>query len=68
MLRTERHKLVVVHGHEPGELYDLERDPSETRNLWDAADYQATKLELLQRLCDRVAWTMDPLPARVAGW
>lgn len=34
MLRTERYKLVVYHGHEVGELYDLEQDPDEFHNLW----------------------------------
>ena len=27
MVRTERHKLVAVHGLDDGELYDLELDP-----------------------------------------
>jgi arylsulfatase len=68
MLRDERYKLVAIHGREPGELYDLERDPAETHNLWEAAEYQTLKLALLRRLCDRMAWTVDPLPARTAAW
>ena len=36
MLRTRRHKLIVHHGHETGELYDLESDPDEFTNLWGA--------------------------------
>jgi arylsulfatase A-like enzyme len=68
MLRTERHKLVVFHGREPGELYDLDRDPRETYNLWDAPDHQDTKLTLLRRLCDRMAFSADPLPPRRACW
>ncbi|MFQ5806029.1 MAG: hypothetical protein ACE5I3_06225 [Phycisphaerae bacterium] len=68
MLRTARHKLVVMHGREPGELYDLERDPAKTHNLWAAPEHQETKLGLLRRLCDRMAWTADPLPARTADW
>lgn len=68
MLRTERYKLVVMHGQEPGELYDLDRDPAETHNLWDADDERETKLTLLRRLCDRMAWTADPLPPRAAEW
>ena len=35
MIRDERYKLVVYHGHEIGELFDLERDPDEFENLWD---------------------------------
>ena len=36
MLRTKKYKLVVAHGHEAGELYDLEYDPQETQNLWNS--------------------------------
>lgn len=68
MLRTERHKLVAVHSLGAGELYDLEWDPNERRNLWDDADYQSVKLALLERLCDRMARTVDPLPAREATY
>ena len=68
MLRTERHKLVVAHGLPSGELYDLTTDPAETINLWDDEIYQPIKADLLQRLCDRMAWTVDPLPERVAPW
>jgi len=64
MIRTDRYKLVDFHGHEPGELYDLEKDPNETHNRWTDRDYQTIKLEMLKRLCDRMAWTADPLPAR----
>ena len=35
MIRDERYKLVVYHGHEVGELFDLEADPDEFVNLWD---------------------------------
>jgi arylsulfatase len=68
MLRTSQYKLIVQHGQELGELYDLEHDPAETHNLWDAPPHLPTKLKLLKRLCDRMAWTADPLPARTAAW
>ena len=68
MIRTERHKLVRVHSTNEGELYDLELDPAETVNRWSDAAYAAVKLDLLERLCDRMAWTVDPLPQRVADW
>lgn len=68
MLRTEAYKLVVFHGINEGELYDLRVDPNETNNLWNDPQYQAAKLDALVQLCDRMAWTVDPMPARLAAW
>jgi arylsulfatase A-like enzyme len=68
MIRTDDHKLVVHHGLELGELYDLKLDPEETNNLWNDNDYMEVKLRLFKRLCDRMAWTVDPLPSRVSIW
>jgi arylsulfatase A-like enzyme len=64
MLRSETHKLVVTHGHSVGELYDLREDPNETYNLWNSVNHAEIKMQLMQRLCDRMAWTADPLPFR----
>ena len=68
MVRTEQHKLVYVHGLDTGELYDLEIDPTETHNCWSDPAYQSVKLAMFQRLCNRMSWTVDPLPARVSPW
>jgi arylsulfatase A-like enzyme len=68
MVRDNRHKLVAMHGLGSGELYDLEADPTETRNLWDDPAARDLKLEMFQRLCDRLAWTVDPLPEREGPW
>jgi len=68
MVRTDRWKLVVVHGEDVGELYDLEDNPSETHNRWSDQACQGVKLTMLRRLCDRMAWTVDPLPAHQASW
>jgi arylsulfatase A-like enzyme len=65
MVRTKKHKLVVMHGQDTGELYDLENDPGEHRNLWSDGRYRETKTALLLRLTDRMAYTADPLPERV---
>ena len=32
---TQDRKLTCYHGYDFGELYDLEADPGEVRNLWD---------------------------------
>ncbi|MFB9326079.1 sulfatase [Paenibacillus aurantiacus] len=42
-----RYKLTVYYNHPYGELFDLELDPGEARNLWDNPDYGALKSELL---------------------
>ncbi len=68
MVRTRRHKLTVAHGLDEGELYDLEEDPTETRNLWYDHEHLSLKADMLKRLCDRMAWTVDPLPLRRAEW
>jgi hypothetical protein len=68
MLRTDRYKLVNVHGRDEGELYDLEEDPRERDNRWDDSSYDATKSRLLATLSDRMAATVDPLPERVGKW
>lgn len=64
MVRTEELKLVVVHGQDIGELYDLRKDPGESFNVWDNPQYASEKIEMMKRLCDRMAWTADPLPLR----
>ncbi len=68
MVRTADHKLVAHHGEPAGELYDLRADPNETRNLWNEPGWAELKAQMLGRLCDRMAETVDPLPARLAGW
>jgi choline-sulfatase len=68
MLRNTTHKLVVAHGQNTGELYDLTNDPKEQVNLWCDTQVQVVKMQMLERLCDRMAWTVDPLPQRLANW
>lgn len=68
MLRTQGYKLVVFHGEETGELYDLWRDPGEVRNRWADAHYKVVKQEMLRRLSNRITGTLDPLPRRIAPW
>ena len=44
MLRTEEEKIVVYHGTQQGEFYDLRKDPEEFFNLWDDPDSQERKM------------------------
>ena len=50
MIFDGRHKLVMYHGHEVGELYDLQEDPHEFRNLWNDLERMSLRCELT-RLC-----------------
>ena len=60
MLRTRSHKIVNYHGLEIGELFDLEKDPREHRNLWDDPDFAELRFRLMQRSFDALAYAVDP--------
>ncbi len=49
-LITDRYKLVLYRDGEEGELYDLEDDPDQYENLWQAGAFGAIREELLLRL------------------
>ncbi|MFN3146169.1 MAG: sulfatase [Paracoccaceae bacterium] len=65
MYRDKRHKLVVYHGQGLGELYDLERDPGEFDNLWDAPEAAEVKMRLLVESFDAAMQAVDLGPERV---
>ena len=46
---TDRYRLTIYPGREFGELFDMHEDPDELFNLWDAADMQDTKRQLMER-------------------
>jgi len=58
---TVDRKLTIYHGQDFGELCDLEADPGEVRNLWDAPSYAANRQLLIERILDH----MEPLERRV---
>lgn len=43
----ERYKITVYYRRTYGEIFDLEEDPNEWRNLWDAPEHASLKSELL---------------------
>jgi uncharacterized sulfatase len=51
-LVTNNHKLVVYHGRDYGELYDVESDPEQRRNRFDDPQYRAERCGLLRMLID----------------
>jgi len=65
MLRNDRFKLVLYHGHEIGELYDLEHDPHEYENLWGRPEVAALQAELTKQLFDAVMLATDPGQPRI---
>jgi arylsulfatase len=68
MLRTASEKIVVYHGIDAGELYDLEEDPNEFNNLWNDPARSAMKTRLLKRAFDASVLTMDPMPPRLGDF
>ncbi len=68
MVRTRTHKIAICHGTDQGELYDLQADPGEHKNLWNSPAHKDLKAEMMKLCFDRSIATMDPVPLRVAPW
>ena len=67
MYRTERYKLCMYHDKELAELYDLQSDPWEFRDLWDDPDHQTIKHQLIREAFDaHVVLTTDMGSKRIA--
>ncbi len=64
MHRTKSQKMIVYHGTDQGELYDLDKDPNEFNNLWNIEKYSKLKTQLLKETFDASVFTMDPTPLR----
>jgi arylsulfatase A-like enzyme len=63
-LVTQRWRMTIAHGDPYGELYDLQNDPHEMENLFDAASHRLVRAELMERLAYREMDLADrsPLP------
>jgi arylsulfatase A-like enzyme len=66
MIRDRRYKLVVYHGHDTGELFDLENDPGEFVNLWDSPDHREQRFRLMKLSFDALAFAVDVGPQQIA--
>ena len=49
-VQTPRWKLVLRRPEGPNELYDLDRDPTEQANLYDAPEHESVRCELAEEL------------------
>lgn len=60
--RTEKHKYIRRTYTEEHELFDIEKDPSETVNLRGRPEYGKVEHEMEKRLLDFMLQTADVLP------
>ena len=65
MYRDDRYKLVVYHGHDLGELYDLNVDPGEFNDLWDDPNASDIKNRLIHQSFDATMLVQDLGPPRI---
>jgi arylsulfatase A-like enzyme len=65
MVRYDQYKMIYYPGKPYGELYDLEEDPDEQRNLWDELEGSPIKRQLKDLLLDWAFVSEDPLPLPV---
>ena len=64
---TDRYRLTAYSGQTYGELFDLQEDPQELRNLWDDPGHKAIRDELRLALLDKIMETDYPLPRRMGS-
>ncbi len=68
MMRTTTEKIAVYHGVNFGEVYDLEDDPAEFRNLWNDPGQLGRRDRLMKACFDASIFTMDPEPPRLGAF
>ena len=68
MIRERRYKCAVYHGHDYGELYDLESDPWEHHNLWESAGHLPIRERLIRKAFDSLAFSIDLGPRRIGRY
>ena len=69
-LRTlieNRYKITVYRNQPYGELFDLQDDPEERRNLWDNPDFADVKNQMMRKMVDAALDCEPTRYARIAG-
>ena len=69
-LRTlieERYKITVYRHEDYGELFDLQNDPQERRNLWDNPDFADVKNMMMRKMIDAALDCEPTRYARISG-
>ncbi len=64
-LVTKRHQLTVYCGQDYGELFDLEEDPGQVRNLWASPAHRGVRESLQRWLLHELMLTGSALPRRL---
>ena len=64
---NERYKITVYYNQSYGEIYDLQEDPGEIKNLWDVPEAASLKMELLQKLIHAELGKEPMWMPRIAG-
>jgi len=62
-----RHKLILYHSHDIGELFDLDTDPGEFDNLFDLPEVADLQARLILRHVNAWAATVTPRGRRVSN-
>lgn len=52
-----RHKMIVHHGMDMGEIFDLDQDPGEFENLWQDEAHTGFRCRLLHQYLDAMMAT-----------
>ncbi|MDP2356929.1 MAG: sulfatase-like hydrolase/transferase [Beijerinckiaceae bacterium] len=61
-LLTDTHRLTIYQGENWGELYDLQSDFDESRNLWDDRDHAAIRASMIEALAQEMMRNVDQSP------
>lgn len=65
---TPRYKLTIYFQHDYGELFDLQADPGEVRNLWAELEYADLKADLFEGLLRAEITKEEPLTEETLSW